>query len=138
MTAKNDSKNGTKSANVSNSKSGSSVELSTVMIGEKVKEEVKNEVLQIAAPKTLTFPERVDKVKSLYSLMEKHEKLTDSKNQLKTFNVGSDMNSAELIISDGKGSKFRTNNPLVIHRIGEMIKNLVDDQIQEVEDQLSF
>ena len=108
-------------------------ELSSVQVSPKIEEKVTKEVKP-----NLTFNQRSEKVRNLFSMIEKHEKLTETRDTLNNFKLSADAHTGKLSITDNHGSTFTTSNPSVIADVMSLIKNVVDNQIKEVEEQITF
>lgn len=121
-------KNGNgKTAEAVDTSKGKTPELSNVVIPPKTEEKV-----------SLTINQKIEKINNLYNLMEKREKLTETKENLNRFRVSADGNSQRMTIKDGFGAEFNTSNASVIIDVVALIKKVVDTQIKEVEDQINF
>jgi hypothetical protein len=108
-------------------------ELSNVQINAKVDEKVKDD-----AKLTLTFNQRSEKVRNLFSMLDKHEKLTETRDNLNNFKLSADGHTGKLSIADNHGSTFMTSNASVIADVVALIKKVVDTQIKDLEEQINF
>jgi hypothetical protein len=108
-------------------------ELSNVQVIAKIEEKVKEE-----AKPTLTFNQRSEKVRNLHYMLEKHEKLTETRDSLNNFKLSADGHTGKLSIADNHGSSFTTANVSVIADVLSLIKKVVDTQIKDLEEQISF
>ena len=106
-------------------------ELSNVQISAKIDEKVKEK-------ESLTFNQRSEKVKNLFSLLDKHEKLTETRDNLNNFKLSSDGHTGKLSIADNFGSTFSTSNASVMADVLALIKKVVDTQIKDLEEQINF
>ena len=108
-------------------------ELSNVQINAKVDEKVKEE-----AKPTLTFNQRMEKVKNLSALLDKHEKYVESRDKLNQYKLSADEHTGKLSIADNHGSSFISSNPVIVNSVMDLIKNIADTQIRELEEQINF
>jgi DNA phosphorothioation-dependent restriction protein DptG len=86
----------------------------------------------------LTFNQRSEKVKNLFSLLDKHEKLSETRDNLNNFKLSADGHTGKLSMADNHGSNFSTSNPSVIADVLALIKKVVDNQIKDLEEQINF
>jgi hypothetical protein len=105
------------------------------------KEEVKAEAK--AEPKTevkkeLTLNEKIEKVNNLNLIIEKREKLNESKKKLQKFVIGSDSLTTSVYLKDGNGNEFRTNQTLAVKKIIEFLTAEVNQAVSETEKQINF
>jgi hypothetical protein len=82
--------------------------------------------------------DRIHKVNQLFSLVEKHETLLETKKKLKAFKLSTDGSRDTLRIQDGKGNEFITSNSAVIADVLEVLKVSLDKKIVEVEALIKF
>jgi len=108
-------------------------ELSNVVVTEKIAEIVKEDVKP-----SLTFNQRSEKVKNLFSLLDKHEKLSETRDNLNNFKLSADGHTGKLSIADNFGSTFTTSNASVMADVLALIKKVVDTQIKDLEEQINF
>jgi hypothetical protein len=89
-------------------------------------------------PELPPVEDRILKVNQLFSLVEKHEALLETKKKLSTFKLSTDGNRDTLRILDSKGNDFQTSNTAVIADVMEVLKKSIDAKIAEVENQIRF
>jgi hypothetical protein len=106
-------------------------ELSNVQISAKIDEKAKEK-------ESLTFNQRSEKVKNLFSLLDKHEKLSETRDNLNNFKLSADGHTGKLSIADNFGSTFTTSNASVMADVLALIKKVVDTQIKDLEEQINF
>lgn len=82
--------------------------------------------------------DRILKVNQLFSLVEKHETLLETKKKLKSFKLSTDGSRDVLQIRDSKGNEFMTSNSGCIADVLEVLKVSIDKKINEVEAQIKF
>ena len=93
---------------------------------------VKVETPKIEA-KTHTLAEQRARAQTLNDLLEKEEKLVNSKNSLKSFVAASDDDTNKLDLRDGKGRTFTTGNPAVIAEVVKLVMKTLDEKINDVQ-----
>jgi hypothetical protein len=71
--------------------------------------------------------------RKLNSLFEKHAKLSESRENLADFNVSSESHLNRLELSDNKGSEFKTNNPVVIAKVIQLLMLEIETNLQNTE-----
>jgi hypothetical protein len=106
-------------------------ELSNVQVSLKIDEKAQEKP-------NLTFNQRIEKVKNLYSLLDKHEKLSETRDNLNNFKLSADGHTGKLSIADNFGSTFTTSNASVMADVLALIKKVVETQIKDLEEQISF
>ncbi|MCW3127200.1 MAG: hypothetical protein JWO03_2858 [Bacteroidetes bacterium] len=78
-----------------------------------------------------TLQSQRDKNEKLNLLFEKEAKYATSKKELERFKIATDESTNILDLTDGKGAKFRTCNPVVIKNVlNEIMKELTTKQEQ--------
>lgn len=115
---------------MSNTKSGAGVQ------GTPAQTETKKvELSKFAVPaKSTNIEEIKKKVDDYQKLLERHSLLTDSKNKLDSFAIGSDENNQNLRLSDKEGNNFSTGNPIVIKEVIALIRKQLNAQCGQVEE----
>jgi hypothetical protein len=102
--------------------------------------EVKAEVKTAETTKAETIPNKVEaqreRTQRLNDLFEREFKLTESRDTLKSFRLASDENTNTLSLQDGKGTSFKTSNPVVIAAVVELVRSTVDSKLKETEEQI--
>lgn len=99
-------------------------------------EVVKNK--EQAAPEVLPLDKRIQRVEDLSMLIDKWRKLTETRRNLETFNLGADGMGATVFLRDAGGKEFKTSNSPVVAAVTEEIKSTLDGKIKEVEAQIQF
>jgi len=89
-------------------------------------------------PELPPVEDRILKVSQLFSLVEKHETLLETKKKLKAFKLSTDGSRDTLRIQDSRGNEFTTSNSAVIADVLEVLKTSLDKKILEVEAQIKF
>ena len=104
--------------------------------------EVKQEVEKVDIPQpekpTLTLDQKIEKVQNLKTLIEKREKLEESRKKLGSFVVGSNQFSENIILTDENGNKFQTSNSEVFTKVVKTINETLVEKISEIEKQIEF
>lgn len=98
-------------------------------------------VVKTEEVKALVLPsldERIQRVEDLGMLIDKWRKLTETRRNLQTFNLGADGMGATVFLRDASGKEFKTSNSPVVSAVSEEIKNTLDAKIREVEEQIHF
>lgn len=90
------------------------------------------------APVAPSLDERIQRVEDLSMLIERWRKLTETRRNLQTFNLGADGMGATVFLRDASGKEFKTSNSPVVSAVTEEIKNTLDAKIREVEQQIHF
>lgn len=88
--------------------------------------------------KMKSVKEIIEKNARLTSLIDKHDQLNDTAKKLDSFRFGSDRLMDSLIIRDGTGNEFKTNNTAIITKVVELVKNEVDVKYDEVEKEIQL
>ncbi len=97
---------------------------------------VKTEQKQTA--ESLPLDKRIQRVEDLSMLIDKWRKLTETRRNLETFNLGADGMGATVFLRDAGGKEFKTSNSPVVAAVTEEIKATLDGKIKEVEAQIQF
>ena len=88
--------------------------------------------------KAKTVKEIIEKNFRIQNLIEQHETLNQTAKKLDSFKLGSDRLADSIVIKDGRGNEFRTNNTPIIGKVVEMIRGEVDAKSTEVEEQIQL
>ncbi|HBS88274.1 MAG: hypothetical protein A2W91_04285 [Bacteroidetes bacterium GWF2_38_335] len=94
-------------------------------------------VAPVIAP-TLTLDQKIEKVETLKTLIEKREKLEASRKKLTSFVVGANQFSENIVLTDENGNTFKTSNSEVFTKVVETINNTLVSKISEIEKQIEF
>ena len=86
----------------------------------------------------LSLDEKIAKVENLKVLIEKREKLQDSRKKLNSFVIGSHNFSENIVLTDEQGNTFKTSNSEVFSKCVEVIRDTLDTKIREIESEISF
>ncbi len=105
-----------------------------------VKPEVKTqETVSTELSKTqLTLDQKIEKVENLKILIEKREKLEESRKKLSSFVVGSNQFSEKIVLSDDRGNTFTTSNSEVFKKVVATINETLVTKVSEIEKQIEF
>lgn len=95
-------------------------------------------VIKKEVPEMPPVEDRILKVYQLYSVVEKHETLLETRRKLNAFNLSTDGNRDTLRIQDSRGNEFTTSNSAVIGDVIERLKTSLESKISEVENQIRF
>jgi len=95
--------------------------------------EIKKEETPKIESQPRTLVEQRARAVTLNDLFEKEEKLTGSRQQLKSFVAASDEDTNKLELRDGKGRAFATGNPHVIAEVVKLVLATLDSKITEVQ-----
>ena len=87
--------------------------------------------------KELTLDQKIEKVENLKILIEKREKLEESRKKLSSFVIGSHQFSEKIVLSDDRGNSFNTSNSEVFAKVVSTINETLITKISEIEKQLS-
>jgi uncharacterized protein YigA (DUF484 family) len=96
------------------------------------KEEVKKEET------VLTLDQKIEKVENLKTLIDKREKLEESRKKLSSFVVGTNQFSETLVLNDESGNTFKTSNSEVFTKVVASINETLVEKIKEIENQIKF
>ncbi len=141
MTTPNKNGNGVAQAN-GNGKTADHQEKTTALAVIKP-EEKKAEIPlpTIGGKKISEFPpleDRILKVNQLFSLVEKHETLLETKKKLKAFKLSTDGTADTLQLRDSRGNTFATSNSACIADVLEVLRTSIDVKIADVQAQIKF
>ena len=97
------------------------------------------ESLTVTPPKpVLTLEQKIEKVETLKTLIEKRERLEASRRKLTAFVVGANQFSENIVLTDENGNTFKTSNTEVFAKVVETIQNTLVSKISEIETQIEF
>jgi hypothetical protein len=105
-----------------------------------VKSEEKTQETAVLNPlkKELTLDQKIEKVENLKILIEKREKLEESRKKLSSFVIGSHQFSEKIVLSDDRGNSFNTSNSEVFAKVVGTINETLITKISEIEKQIEF
>ena len=105
-----------------------------------IKEKLNTQEIVVTDPlkKELTLDQKIEKVENLKILIEKREKLEESRKKLSSFVVGSHQFSEKIILSDDRGNSFNTSNSEVFAKVVGTINETLITKISEIEKQIEF
>ncbi len=97
--------------------------------------EEKSQGLTVIKPieKMLTVEDRFANAKSFNSLVEKYNKIKETKITLTHFTVSADKHTCSLHLSDEEGNTFYTRNPVLIAEVLKLSQKTVDEQLNIAE-----
>jgi len=104
---------------------------------EKPIEEVKQVIVEVPKPQ-LTLDQKIEKVENLKTLIEKREKLEQSRKKLQAFVIGTSNFNENIVLTDESGNKFSTSNTEVFANVIETINKTLVSKIAEIEKQIEF
>lgn len=108
--------------------------IAEIKVGANLKEIVATEIIK----KELTLEQKIEKVENLKILIEKREKLEESRKKLSSFVIGSHQFSEKIVLSDDRGNTFNTSNSEVFKKVVETINETLITKISEIEKQIEF
>ena len=120
------------------------VKLGDTIPAEEIKPEVNSEVkpqetVSTELSKTqLTLDQKIEKVENLKILIEKREKLEESRKKLSSFVVGSNQFSEKIMLTDDRGNTFITSNSEVFRKVVATINETLVTKVSEIEKQIEF
>ncbi len=86
----------------------------------------------------LTLEQKIEKVETLKTLIEKRERLEASRKKLTAFVVGANQFSENIVLTDENGNTFKTSNTEVFAKVVDAIQNTLVSKIAEIENQIEF
>lgn len=86
----------------------------------------------------ISLEKRIQKVEELNIVIDKWRKLGEAKKNLNGFKLGSDGLSSTVIIRDVSGQEFKTSHNIVVETVLSTVKEVLDNKISEVEEQINF
>lgn len=86
----------------------------------------------------LTLEQKIEKVETLKTLIEKRERLEASRKKLTAFTVGANQFSENIVLTDENGNTFKTSNTEVFAKVVDTIQNTLVSKIAEIENQIEF
>ena len=96
-------------------------------------------VQPVEPPKpVLTLEQKIEKVETLKTLIEKRERLEASRKKLTAFVVGANQFSENIVLTDENGNTFKTSNTEVFAKVVDTIQNTLVSKIAEIENQIEF
>ncbi len=103
-------------------------------------EEVKTveKTIEKAAEPVLTLEQKIEKVENLKTLIDKREKLEDSRKKLSSFVIGTNQFNESLVLTDENNNNFRTSNSEVFTKVVQAINSTLVEKIKEIEMQIKF
>lgn len=85
-----------------------------------------------------TVNQRLQKVRELASLAEKHEQLLETREKLNRFKLSTTELGDRLTLRDSNGNTFETANTAIIKDVYGLVKSSVDSLISDVENKIVF
>lgn len=122
-------------------------------VSKTAKAEVKTEVKEVLKPEMkpteqvkpaetpkpeLTLEQKIEKVQNLKTLIEKREKLEESRKKLSSFVVGTNQFNESIVLTGENGNTFKTSNSEVFAKVVQTINTTLVEKIQEIEQQIEF
>jgi hypothetical protein len=95
------------------------------------------QVVEVQKPQ-LTLDQKIEKVENLKTLIEKREKLEQSRKKLQSFIIGTNNFNENIVLTDESGNKFSTSNTEVFANVVETINKTLVSKIAEIEKQIEF
>lgn len=80
--------------------------------------------------------DRLEQLDQLFALVEQREKLTDTLDDLKKFDLSSDNTRDCLSLDDGKGHKFTTYQPEVVKEAVALVRKHAQDRLNTIDSRL--
>jgi len=114
-----------------NGKPNQTPEISKTVVTEK-------NTVEITPSLSAPVNQRLQRVRELYSLTEKHEKLIETREKLSRFKLSATEIGDKVTLTDTHGNKFETSNTAMIKDVYGLLKTSVDTLITEVESKITF
>jgi hypothetical protein len=86
----------------------------------------------------LSLDEKIAKVEILSVLIEKREKLQESRKKLTAFVLGNHSFDENIVLTDSQGNTFRTSNTEVVSSVVKVIRETLETKIREIETEIKF
>ncbi|OFX47714.1 MAG: hypothetical protein A2046_05315 [Bacteroidetes bacterium GWA2_30_7] len=86
----------------------------------------------------MSIDEKISKIEDLKIIIDKREKLIDSRKKLNSFVLGSHHSNESVTLTDGQGHTFTATNTEVLSSVIDVIRNIIDDKIKDSENLISF
>ena len=102
-----------------------------------VEKKVETPIEEIQKPE-LTLDQKIEKVENLKTLIDKREKLEESRKKLNSFVVGTNQFNESIVLTDENGNKFQTSNSEVFTKVVKSINETLIEKISEIENQIKF
>jgi len=102
-----------------------------------VEKKLETPIKEIKEP-VLTLDQKIEKVENLKTLIDKREKLEESRKKLNSFVVGANQFSENIILTDENNNKFQTSNSEVFNKVVACINETLIEKISEIENQIKF
>jgi len=96
------------------------------------------EDLKPAQPKELTLEERIHKVENLQLMVNKRQKLLQTRIELEKFQISSNDFNCSMNLKDSDGNSFQTSFTPGIKKVIDFLKSSFDASIKDVEVQIKF
>lgn len=90
------------------------------------------------AKPVLTLEQKIERVETLKTLIEKRERLENSRKKLTAFVVGANQFSENIVLTDENGNTFKTSNTEVFAKVVDAIQTTLVTKIAEIEAQIEF
>ena len=86
----------------------------------------------------MSIDEKISKIEDLKVIIDKREKLIESRKKLNSFVLGSHHSNESVTLTDGQGHTFTATNTEVLASVIDVIRNIIDDKIRESENLINF
>ena len=110
--------------------------------GNHVKTEVETEKVveqqKVVETPKMSIDEKISKIEDLKIIIDKREKLIESRKKLNAFVLGSHHSNESVTLTDGQGHTFTATNTEVLSSVIDVIRNIIDDKIKDSENLISF
>lgn len=94
---------------------------------------------QVAIPvqkPILTIREMQEKAAKMHILSEKYNNLCGKRQNLDIFSISHDGDSARMILTDAKGQRFESSNPICIRQLIDLWKKIYTETMQKIEQEM--
>jgi len=102
-----------------------------------VEKKVETPIKEVQEP-LLTLDQKIEKVENLKTLIDKREKLEESRKKLSSFIIGTNQFNESIVLTDENGNKFQTSNSEVFTKVVKSINETLIEKISEIEEQIKF
>jgi len=93
---------------------------------------------KVESPKEMTLQEKILKVERLQLIVDKREKLVQTRSELEKFQVSSNDFNCSLRLNDSDGNVFTSSFTPGIKKVIDFLKSSFDASISDVERQIRF
>lgn len=97
---------------------------------------VKTEVVEQKVE--LTIEDKIQKLDDLNNLVEKRNRLKESANKLKSFDLKREAHSTEITLTDESGNRFKTSNTKAVESFIRMTEQVIFEELTSVESKIQF